>query len=467
MAPLTEEMTSRHLPNYYSTPNTTLYSSNNPNDWLHSNDYSMNRHTDIMDTEEALKNFQDYSVTPTPSLTSNKARLTFLISENHRLKFEEENQKIFYYESRKNLQDCWNKLVNLRSHLQRFQEEIEEVKIEIIAHEAERSIWTGDIDEIFEQSEFRNGVHGGNSNGHDWTLKSATRVAGLRNLRDKVKLKESIQSKILIFQEELSHKKQLLTKLSVQLQQSTTKVSSDLFTSTETSFLGLMSIDESMGIRAQLLTISDQIDDLELKIRQYKQSLGQLEREVNEHVDEVVWQEIENDQSFSKLNSHKKSHSRTPNRSFTSGNGNQSTSKNPIASAVSLTENEYLELVSHGPPLSTDLINALLKRNSDPSDDKAGEDSLFSTSLSASALLHLQQSSDHATIPEFTLDEILAGQAKVYRMNGELPQTYLTRLEKRILALQLVEIEVVKEFQELLNTVKRRREMVRLSSIFC
>jgi predicted nucleic acid-binding Zn-ribbon protein len=369
-------------------------------------------------------------------------QVQFLKNELTHLKFEEDEKKKAYYESRNQLQDQWNKLVNLKSHIQRFQEEIEEVKIEIISHEAERSVWSGDMDAI----------HEGMAN---YTLKSVPRVAGLRNLREKLKLKETLTNKILIAEEKLQEKRSKLAILSHSLRESTHSINSRSF-SQELS-LSLGAVDQSMSTRTQLLSLANEIEDLENKLVTYNNSIRSLEQDLNQSVDDVITNELNSGtgslSSSSVLNSDR-------NLSFTANKRVLSSSssfihqptpsqKNLSTSAAGNLAGEptpMLEIVSYGPPLSSDLMDALMK----------GEYPATNATGLAAGLAN----NDTGLLPEFTIEEVVAGQASLFRMNGEIPQIYLQRLEKRLLSLLSLEVQVVRDFHDSLSVVRRRREIV-------
>jgi hypothetical protein len=376
-------------------------------------------------------------------------QVQFLKNELKRLKFEEDEKKKAFNESRIQLQDSWNKLVNLRSHIQRFHDETEEIKIEIISHEAERSVWAGDMDLLHE------GIA-------DYTLKSIPRVAGLRNLREKLKFKESVASKIHILQERLQEKKTKLSILSRSLREST----HSLIESSSSRELALPTslVSNSMNTRTQLLDLANEIEDIELKIVRYSDSLKSLESDLNESVDEVIANELKPNSLAAVTNDSSHHHLfQDPNSrrqaSISRHNIHNNNSINSNKSNPGIEPTPFLDIVSGGssslhsgagPPLSTDLMDALIK----------GE-------LPTVSNPYLVTEEGREVLPEFTLDEVLSGSAsRLFRMNGELPQIYLQRLEKRLLSLQALEVTAVRDFNEILSLVKRRREIVSFS-FFC
>jgi predicted nucleic acid-binding Zn-ribbon protein len=366
-------------------------------------------------------------------------QVQFLKNELNRLKFEEDEKKKAFNESRIQLQDSWNKLVNLRSHIQRFHDEIEEIKIEIISHEAERSVWAGDMDLLHE------GIA-------DYTLKSIPRVAGLRNLREKLKFKESVASKIHILQERLQEKKTKLSILSRSLRESTHSLIES--SSSRELVLPTSLVSNSMNTRTQLLDLANEIEDIELKIVRYSDSLKSLESDLNESVDEVIANELKPNSLAAVSNDSSHHHLlQDPNFRRQSSISRQNNSINSNKTTPGIEPTPFLDIVSGGssslhsgagPPLSTDLMDALIK----------GE-------LPTVSNPYLVTEEGREVLPEFTLDEVLSGSAsRLYRMNGELPQIYLQRLEKRLLSLQALEVSAVRDFNEILSLVKRRREIV-------
>ena len=61
---------------------------------------------------------------------------------------------------------------------------------------------------------------------------------------------------------------------------------------------------------------------------------------------------------------------------------------------------------------------------------------------------------------KFNADEIVADDFQVIRLNGEVPQLFIQRLEKRLSTLYYLEEKVTFEFRSVLRSVKRHRDIV-------
>ncbi len=108
------------------------------------------------------------------------------------------------------------------------------------------------------------------------------------------------------------------------------------------------------------------------------------------------------------------------------------------------------DLIANGPPLSTDLANAL----------RHGVEHIFDASNNrTNSNLSLSEC-------EFSLHEVMSGQASIVRINGEAPKVYILRLQRRLGSLLTLELQIQLEFQAKVAHVKQARDVVRTGLLF-
>ncbi|RYG99112.1 hypothetical protein EON65_50625, partial [archaeon] len=190
--------------------------------------------------------------------------MDFLKSELQRLRFEEETQSKTYLIVRTDLQDVWQKLVNLRAHIKRYQNEVDEVRIELAALEVEKSYWRGDLDQVTDTM-------------HNMSLASADRAASAQLLRDNLFLKDALQSNLAAVDEQVAENRKNQLLYSQCLRDLATKAGHMAANSLE----GLAVINESMDVRSKLISVSKQLDELENKKQQIERQLKLVQRELN------------------------------------------------------------------------------------------------------------------------------------------------------------------------------------------
>ena len=169
------------------------------------------------------------------NISNLKADLTGLYKDEN-FKREEHNH------SRRNLQEAWDKLVQLRTHISNFKSAIEGATIEDVAVQARKGSWTA-VNLSFSAS-----------NEIPLTAESAIRLGDAHGIREKVRLKEGLQKKISQVEEFLTDLRSQLAHHSSEL----TKISK-----TADRILVYDTISSSMTIRQAVITVSKQLEDTE------------------------------------------------------------------------------------------------------------------------------------------------------------------------------------------------------------
>lgn len=164
-----------------------------------------------------------------------RADLTGLYKDEN-FKREEHNH------SRRNLQEAWDKLVQLRTHITVFKSAIEEATIEDVSLQARKGSWTPVNLSFSTNSEV------------PLTAESAIRLGDAHEMREKVRLKENLQRKVTQVEELLTDLRSQLAHHSSEL----TKISK-----TADRILVYDTISESMIIRQAVIAVSKQLEDTE------------------------------------------------------------------------------------------------------------------------------------------------------------------------------------------------------------
>lgn len=355
-------------------------------------------------------------------------RLETLRLEWNRASFDENQRRMSYNESRSRLQEVWDKVVNIRIHIKKNEREIEETKIESILKDSEEVRWEGAIERIQDRTDAL-------------TLHNASNLAGVQQIRDKFRLKEVLQAKISTLELSLSEYQRDLLVHSERLRNQTFVASKP--SSNVSDNLSLTLVTESMNSRNMMLKISSQINNIAIELKEYKLELKRIEKDIHDFIET-------RDSAKSAAKNNKSMLQTPPNAFYAPQLFPPSTMLNkPLI--LSEEDNDILiELVSYGQPLSKDLVQVLVT---------SGE------LQSLQSLIQLPIENETDDIIELSLDEVLSGQARIYRINGEDPSLYLHRLQKRLVALKQLELSLVKEFLLLVQAVKRLRELVRFCAL--
>ena len=110
--------------------------------------------------------------------------VSILQNEAKKLRQQEDMKRREHIQLQDSLQNTWDQLVNLRSHISLFKSAIEEVRLEEAAY-------------------YVHMLGESNINSSDLTSEMATRLGSLHALREKVRVKEGMKSKIALMDEQL------------------------------------------------------------------------------------------------------------------------------------------------------------------------------------------------------------------------------------------------------------------------
>lgn len=119
------------------------------------------------------------------------SQLDNLRKDLQRLCVEEEERKREYYGGRADLQEIWDKLVSLRTHINKFESDIENAKIEDIMRGA------GGMGNIDYATASQRSMTAGLS------LESAGRLADINKLKEKLRMKDVLRGRIAIFEDRI------------------------------------------------------------------------------------------------------------------------------------------------------------------------------------------------------------------------------------------------------------------------
>ena len=182
-----------------------------------------------------------FNWTVNDSLAETKVNMANLKADLDKLCRDEDVKRKDHNHSRGNLQEAWDKLVQLRTHISLFKSAIEEATIEDVSLQATRGSWTSN------HLSFSN-------RGSHLTAESAIRLGDAHGIREKVRLKEGLQRKVVLVEEFLTDLRARLAHNSNEL----TKVNN----SAERLFVA-DTISASMDIRQAVISISKQLEDAE------------------------------------------------------------------------------------------------------------------------------------------------------------------------------------------------------------
>lgn len=380
--------------------------------------------------------------------------MDFLKAELRRLTAEEEERKRAYHGGRADLQEIWDKLVSLRTFINKFETEIESAKIEDIMR------GVGSVDAM-------NYILPSRNTGSSMTVNSANRVADINKLKEKLRMKEVIKSRVAVLEEKIVDGRRHLAKCSDAMKQgavnytlSTEQYNLLFMNSTLSS--GVLSspnagsVAKNVALRQALLTISGRVNSWEDELLKSNNELKLLEADLSRDISDATLTS-QQDTSFFVTNASSGVSQQgygqiTPAKSGMHSDSVYSTARRTLSNAAaSNTDDAVLDIITHGAPLSSDLINAL----------RQGADTVFDASSNRTAATAGMSLSDC----EFSLYEVMSGQAGVTRMNGESPKMYIMRLQKRLGSLLTLELQIQLEFQAKVAEVKHNRDLV--SFILC
>ena len=215
-----------------------------------------------------IKSFQ--SSMQQKSSTDFNSQLALLRSEFLRLTRDEDYKRKIQNQFKAELQEAWDKLVNLRTHIKIFRSSIEDAKIEEIAFAAESEGLGSHSDSIF-------------GKGAPLTKESASRLADIHIIREKVRLKEGLRCKVALAEElvsnlkrQLSEKSEALLGINVSMQSSESASALQMVAVGKAS----RSVSQYMELRRSLLALSNEIEDAEANLTASQEELEKVESDV-------------------------------------------------------------------------------------------------------------------------------------------------------------------------------------------
>jgi len=135
------------------------------------------------------------------SVIEAKNNLITMKNEHSRLVMEEDRWRKQHNHSRGNLQEAWDKLVQLRTHISLFRSAIEEATIEDVSSQAAANAWKSSLEPE-------------NINGSrvPLTVEAAIKLGDVHGIREKIRLKEGLQRKVALIEELLADLRMQLTR---------------------------------------------------------------------------------------------------------------------------------------------------------------------------------------------------------------------------------------------------------------
>jgi len=335
--------------------------------------------------------------TVSASVAEAKKSLATMQAELQRLQGEEENWRKQHNHSRGNLQEAWDKLVQLRTHISLFRSAIEEATIEDVSLQAESEAWrvahpdralTGRV---------------------PLTVESAIKFGDVHGIREKLRLKEGLQRKVALVEE-------LLADLRVQLSRHSTELTRVNTLGGSTYGSAAEAVGHSMVLRQAVISISQQLEDAEQDYLSARKELETVEIELSSILEKA--------------------------RAV----GDAEDARTAAASAAKASAAEAAR-ASHTEETLSHLVSAVLQGREPPPAITA-----------LTARVHAPAAPARC---EFSLHEVLSGYARVTRLNGEEPRVYRARLEKRLSALMVLDQQLQDELLVKTEDVRRDRDRLR------
>ena len=362
-------------------------------------------------------------------------QLDNLKKDLQRLCVEEEECKREYYGGRADLQEIWDKLVSLRTHINKFESDIENAKIEDIMRGAGGM---GNID--YATSSQRSMTAG-------LSLESAGRLADINKLKEKLRMKDVLRGRIAIFEDRILDGRRQLAKCTDAMKSGSSHylLSSEQYKLPASAQLPITtnvngSPHKQLTARQALLAISENVTEWEDELRRARNELKAIESEMAQEINISTQHSL----SFSTIPSAAGGVTGNTNNTAHSG-----AVTNKPAHATNHGDESVQDLIANGPPLSSDLAQAL----------RQGVEHIFDASNNrTNTNLSLSEC-------EFSLHEVMSGQASIVRINGEAPKVYILRLQRRLGSLLTLELQIQLEFQAKVARVKQARDVVRFRCV--
>ena len=182
-----------------------------------------------------------YNWTANDSLTERMNNVAEIKDDLDRLVKDESAKRGQYNHAKEDLQEAWDKLVQLRTHISLFESAIVEATIEDVSLQAGR----GDYESMNLSS---------TGSRVSLSAESAIRLDDVRGIREKIRLKESLQMKVGTIEEKLFDLRTKLSYYSSELTRLNNSTDQQLISNSMTA---------SMRMRQTLISNSQQLEDTE------------------------------------------------------------------------------------------------------------------------------------------------------------------------------------------------------------
>jgi len=358
--------------------------------------------------------------------------LPVLRSELQRIKFEEEQRKKTYNDSRQRLQESWNKLFSLRQYIERIDEEIDVVTREANQRSAESNIWAGNVDIPYSQS--------------TPSFPTTSYTNELKQNQYQLSERQQLQNKIVSIQHKLQEQRNHLHKYTQLLKDSSQQMNMTNLLLNHTLGSNQDGINKSMDIRQQVLQTSLSINTLEQELQQTMAQLETVQEQIEHSIENQAYYE---DMTGGLLERKLTNVSNTiipPCTPLSSAN-------NPMIGSQDHLLSLNRDIITNGIPFTNDFQHALVYATHlllYPIPPPA-----LPSCIAPQPAGGMLKDSDY-----LSYEEVMNGYNEVYRINGELPPSYLTRLYKRRLILYHIEKQGLVEVQEGIVQIKQFREVV-------
>jgi hypothetical protein len=398
------------------------------------NNYHPNRENTI-DKINYSHNIVDRTIKD--SIAETRVTLNNLKTDLNKLVLKENAKRNEHDHNRGDLQEAWDKLVQLRTHISLFKSAIEEATLE----DASAFLGTKDIWQSSDRSISANGQ--GVVGRLPLTAEAAIRLGDLNDIREKIRIKEELQKNVMNLEDILSELRQKLDKHSIEL----SRVNNE-----PDRLLVSTSIGASMVMRQLVMSLSLQLEEREREYICSKKNLEVVEMELSSLLERARSNENYNlnlknaplDETYPHLKSKYNPHSPNPH--------SNTTLINKLTGQV-LDKHNYddLKIINQMKLNQNDdkLSNLINIKNDDmvllENIQKEGSDTPFQPTLRC----------------QFSLHEVLSGSARVTRFNGEEAKVYRGRLEKRLTALVILDRQLQEELLLKTEDVRRARDEVR------
>jgi hypothetical protein len=398
------------------------------------NNYNPNRENTI-DKINYSHNIVDRTIKD--SIAETRVTLNNLKTDLNKLVLKENAKRNEHNHNRGDLQEAWDKLVQLRTHISLFKSAIEEATFEDV------SAFLGNKD-TWQSSDQSLSANGQGAEGClPLTAEAAIRLGDLNDIREKIKIKEELKKNVMDLEDILGELRQKLNKHSIEL----SRVNNE-----PDRLLVSTSIGASMVMRQVVMSLSLQLEEREREYICSKKNLEVVEMELSSVLERARSHENYNlnlknaplDETYPHLKSKYNPHS-----------------PNPHSNAPLINKATGQVLDTH----NYDDLKIINKMKFNQNDDKLSN--LINIKNDDMVLLEniQKEGSDTPFQPtlrcQFSLHEVLSGHARVTRLNGEEAKIYRGRLEKRLTALVILDRQLQEELLLKTGDVRRARDELR------